>query len=60
MANRQADGPVDNMRKRCPNADAEKRLLEALDCVTDYKIEGAVLKLYCKEKLVVQFESYKN
>ncbi|MEO8146376.1 MAG: META domain-containing protein [Bacteroidia bacterium] len=53
-------GPVENGRKHCPNSEAEKKLLEALDCVTDYKIEGAILKLYCNEKSVMQFESYKN
>jgi heat shock protein HslJ len=53
-------GPVESNRKRCPNSEKEKRFLEALQCVTDYKIDGAFLNLFCNEKLVLQFECYKN
>ena len=53
-------GPVESMNKKCPNVATEKKLLEALQCVTSYKVEGALLKLYCEEKAVLQFESYRN
>lgn len=53
-------GPVESMRKRCPNAENEKKFLAALDCVTNYKIDGSILILYCNEKHVLQFECNKN
>jgi len=53
-------GYPEALNKRCANIETEKRLLQLLECVTNYTIEGAILKLYCNEKAVMQFESYKN
>ena len=52
-------GPVESMRtKRCANAEKEKKILEMLDCVSRYRIEGKQLVLFCDEKPRLLFERH--
>lgn len=53
-------GPVESLRKRCVNAEAEKKFIEALECTTNYTIEGDILKLFCNDKPVALFEKTKD
>lgn len=53
-------GPVENLRKKCPNIASENKMIEALESATEYKIDGAVLTLFKFKTPLVQFESYRN
>lgn len=53
-------GPVENLRKKCPNIESENKMIEALESATAYKIDGAVLILFKNKTPLAQFESYRN
>lgn len=53
-------GPIESLRKKCPNNASEKKLIEALENTNTYKIDGGSIIFYNNQMPLIQFESYRN
>ncbi len=53
-------GPVENLRKKCPNSASENKLIEALEKTNTYKIDGGIIIFYNNQTPLIQLESYRN